>query len=102
MTSNAHAEESQSKKLTKSSTWYNCHDCISSVSQYTGIVSKSLVCSQDTAKSSKFSVSYDTSLDVFLFRSTTCTKLCCKNLVTDFSQQMIWLSWTCWALSYLE
>ena len=58
------------------------------MSQYTGKrhkISKFVVCSQDTAKSSKFFVSYDTSLDVFLFRSTTCTKLCCKNLVTDFS-----------------
>jgi len=42
-----------------------------------------------STKSSKFSVSYDASLDVFLFRSTTCTKFRCKNVVTDFSQQMI-------------
>jgi len=92
MTSNAHAEERQCKKLIQSSTWYNCHYCISSVSQYTAkrhTISKCLVCSQDTAKSYKFSVSYDTSLDVFLFFSNTCTKFCCKNLVTDFSQQMI-------------
>jgi len=40
-------------------------------------LSKCLVRSQDTAqKSSKFSVSYDARLDVFLFRSTTCTTFC--------------------------
>jgi len=33
-----------------------------------------------------------TSLDVFLFHSTICTKFCCKNLLMDFSQQMIILN----------
>jgi len=55
-----------------------------------------VLCIHKTAKRSKFSVSYDTSLDVFLFHSTTCMKFCSKNLATDFSQQVIWLSWTCW------
>ena len=82
-TSNAHAEERQYKKLIWSSTWYNCLYCISSVSQDTEKrhkSSKCLVCSQDIAKSSKWSVSYDTCLDVFLFRSATCTKFCCRTL----------------------
>jgi len=48
-----------------------------------------LLCVHKTQQKVLNSVSYDTSLDVFLFCSTTCTKLCCKNLVTDFSQQMI-------------
>jgi len=35
----------------------------------------------------------DASLDVFLFlHSTTCTKFCCKNLETEFSQHIIILN----------
>jgi len=53
----------------------------------------------NTAKSYKFSVSYDTSSDVFLFHSTTCTKFCCNNLVMHFSQQMVIFNLLSFALS---
>ena len=72
--------------------WYNHqHDTI--------VITAFLLCHNTQQKDTQFlnvfcvhktqqkvlnSVSYDTSLDVFLFHSTICTKFCCKNLVTDF------------------
>ena len=87
MTSNAHAEERQYKKMI-----YHQHDIIviiafllSHNTQQKDRKVLNVLCVHKTQhKKFKFSVSYDTSLDVFLFCSTTCTKLCCRNLVTTF------------------
>jgi len=56
--------------------------------------------SQDTAQKVLNSLSLMMQAWIFSFRSTTCMKFCCKNLVTDFSQQMIILNLL--TFSYLE
>jgi len=79
MASNAHAEERQHKKV---------------IYIITNTLQLSLlyffyITSLDTAKIYKLSVSC-CKLECFLLLcSTTCTKLCCKNLVTEFSQVFI-------------